>query len=165
MAADVHPARANDLDSLVAIEAAAFRTDRLSRRSLRRLIASPSAAVLIAELAGAVVGYCIVLFRAYSDSARLYSIAVAPPYAGGGFGVSLLRAAELEATARERQYLRLEVRADNTRAIGLYRRAGYHQFGKKPGYYEDGMAALLFRKVLFAGTLSAPSRPIAGRMP
>jgi ribosomal protein S18 acetylase RimI-like enzyme len=47
--------------------------------------------------------------------------------------------------------MRLEVREDNARAIGLYEKSGYRLFGRKPGYYADGATALRFEKTLEAG--------------
>ena len=44
--------------------------------------------------------------------------------------------------------LRLEVRADNEAAIGLYERRGYARFAETPDYYEDGEAAFRFEKAL-----------------
>ena len=45
MSAAIRPARASDVDGLVAMEEAVFASDRLSRRSFRHLLASPAAAV------------------------------------------------------------------------------------------------------------------------
>src|SRR5438128_5730389 len=45
----VRKAERADLDALMALEHRVFASDRLSRRSLRRLLASPSADVLVAQ--------------------------------------------------------------------------------------------------------------------
>jgi ribosomal protein S18 acetylase RimI-like enzyme len=148
MAADIRPARASDVDALLAIEDAVFPTDRLSARSFRRLTASPSAAVIVAATGGRVAGYCIVLFRRGTSTARLYSLATAPGLAGQGIGRALIAAAEREAAKRRRRSLRLEVREDNARAVSVYRRAGFEATGRKPGYYQDNMAALRLEKNL-----------------
>ena len=148
MAADIRPARASDVDALLAIENAVFHTDRLSRRSFRRLIGRLSAAVLVAEGGGKVAGYCILLFRAGNPAARLYSIATAPDMAGQGLGRALIEAAERAAVERGKHSLRLEVRQDNERALSIYRRAGFRPVGSKPGYYQDGMTALRMEKSL-----------------
>jgi len=147
MAADIRPARATDVDALSAIENAVFASDRISPRSLGRLIRSASASVLVATVGDVVVGYLVLLFRAGSSRARLYSIAIAPQQAGRGLGKALLAAAEREAERRAAS-LRLEVRADNSRAVCLYERNGYRQFGRLDSYYADGAAALRFEKVL-----------------
>jgi ribosomal protein S18 acetylase RimI-like enzyme len=136
----------SDLDALCAIETAAFTTDLISRRSLRRLLRAPSAAVVVAEHAGGLAGYALVLFRGASPVARLYSIGVLPRLAGRCIGSALLEAAEQEAVERGRSALRLEVHEQNRRAVAFYRRAGYRQFGRTPRYYEDGGTALRFEK-------------------
>ena len=125
MAADIRPARASDVDALLAIENAVFPTDRLKRQSFRRLIGRPSAAVLVAQVGGEVAGYCIVLFRAGNPAARLYSISTATEMAGQGLGRALIEAAERVAVERGKRSLRLEVRQDNERAVSIYRRAGF----------------------------------------
>jgi ribosomal protein S18 acetylase RimI-like enzyme len=137
-----------DLDALVAIENRAFAGDRISRRSMRRLISSPSAIIVVLEKAGEVRGYALLLTRRRSPLARLYSIAVDPACSGKGAGARLLSAAEDVARTQGLTRIALEVREDNAAAIGLYRRCGYTQFGRYEGYYADGMAALRFGKVL-----------------
>lgn len=153
MSLEIRPARASDLDALVAIEQAVFETDRISRRALRALIMGDHPIVLVAEAAGAIAGCCVILTRADSHMARLYSLAAAPGRTG--VGRALLNGAEAAARARGLAGMRLEVREDNARAIDLYERAGYRVFGKKPGYYADGASALRFEKP-FAELTSAP---------
>lgn len=158
MAADIRPARASDVDALLAIEHAVFETDRLSRRSFRHLVGSPSAAVLVAEAGKRVAGYAVILFRAGSTSARLYSIATALDHSGQGLGRALIAAAEREAAKRGRRSLRLEVREDNARAIAIYRRAGFEPIGREADYYQDGMAAMRLEKHLAGGASKAVGR-------
>ncbi len=146
MSSRVRPAVGTDIDALVAIEQAAFAGDRISRRSFRQLIERETAAAFVAEVAGRVAGYAMVLFRKGSGVARLYSIARASDRPG--LGPLLLQTAENAAYDRERLLLRLEVREDNHRAIALYRQNGYRRIGREPGYYHDGMAALRFEKTL-----------------
>jgi ribosomal protein S18 acetylase RimI-like enzyme len=149
MTVDIRPARESDADALVAIENASFDTDRISRRSFRRLVGGRSCSLLVARSEIGLVGYCLVLFRDGTSVARLYSIAVNG--AGGlGLGRSLLQAAEQAALRRRQRRLRLEVREDNRRARDLYERNGYRYIGTKQDYYADGMAALRYEKQLDA---------------
>lgn len=148
MPAEIRPALQSDVDALVEIENRQFSSDRISRRSFRQLIDSATADTLVAEAGGRVRGYCIILYRAGSGVARLYSIAALP---GGGEawgGRALLAAAEQAAYDEERLLLRLEVREDNARAIALYEENGYRRIGREDGYYQDGMAALRYEKLL-----------------
>jgi ribosomal protein S18 acetylase RimI-like enzyme len=150
----IRNATVSDLDALCAIETQAFATDRLSRRSFRRLLASPSAAVIVAEQGDRVAGYAVVLFRATADVARLYSIAVARADLRTGAGRLLLEAAEQAARARGHTRMRLEVHEANERAARLYEAAGYRAFGTLASYYEDGAAAVRYER-----SLAIPARP------
>jgi [ribosomal protein S18]-alanine N-acetyltransferase len=148
MQADIRPARASDIDALVAIENTAFAGDRMSRRSLSRLVGSRTAAVRVAARGAEPLGYAAVLFRASSRKARLYSIATAPSASGRGLGGALLGAAERAAEKRGCAALHLEVREDNFPAIRLYERNGYRRSGVRPDYYADGATALRYEKRL-----------------
>ena len=137
-----------DLDALVKLEHEAFRTDRLSRRSFRHFLTSPHAATIVADLHGKLAGYALVLFRAGSALARLYSIAVAPHAGGRRLGATLLAAAEEAAIARGAATMRLEVHEENAAAIARYRKSGYREFGRHHEYYGDKGHALRFEKRL-----------------
>jgi ribosomal protein S18 acetylase RimI-like enzyme len=156
MPLEIRPARPADLDAIFAIEQAVFAGDRLSRRSFVSLMTGGTAVLVVAEAAGRVAGYGLVLFRRGSRVARLYSIAVAPGVSG--VGAQLLRACEAAATQRGAGAIRLEVRADNARAIALYRRGGYAECGRVASYYHDGETALRFEKGL-APAASPPGPP------
>jgi len=152
MSAVIRKARASDVDGLAALEEAVFASDRISRRSFRRLLSRPTAAILVAEATdGALAGYALVLFRKGVGAARLYSLAVDPGSGGQGHGRALLDAALAAAAERGCGELRLEVREDNPRAVALYERAGFVFTGRLPDYYADGQAALRY------------SRPVPGR--
>jgi ribosomal-protein-alanine N-acetyltransferase len=139
---------AADLDALWDLENRVFETDRMSRRSLRRLLGSPSAAAMVAQSDGAIAGVAVVLFRANSRIARLYSLAVAPKHTGRGIASALMAAAEKAARAHKCRLLRLEVHENNHGAIKVYRKAGYHEFGRHHQYYQDRGHALRFQKEL-----------------
>jgi len=144
----LRPARPADLPGLLAIEAASFTGDRLSRRALRRWLRVPHACCLVAERAGAIVAYGLASLHRAGRVARIYSLAVAPAARGSGLGGRLLAA--LESTARERGYAvaRLEVAVTNTPARALYRAAGYAERERLPGYYEGGGDGLRLEKRL-----------------
>jgi ribosomal protein S18 acetylase RimI-like enzyme len=144
----VRKAERADLDALTDLEQRVFATDRLSRRSLRRFLNSPTAEVIVAEDAGRLAGTAIVLFRPRSLIARLYSLAVAPQMGGRGAGPMLLAAAEAAAFARDCRAIRLEVHVTNHAAIARYRKSGYREVGRIRRYYEDGGDALRFEKRL-----------------
>lgn len=154
---DIRDAALPDLAGVLALERRSFSSDRLSARSLRRLVRSPSARLRVASAAGVVAGYYLVLFRKGTSVARLYSIAVDAAARGGGLGAQLLADAEAVAARARRRVLRLEVRENNLPAVRLYERHGYRFIGRYPAYYADGADALRYEKALpAAGRRSLP---------
>ena len=152
-AVTIRAADAADIDRLFEIEVRVFTADRISKRSFRRLVATSTAIVIVAELPGeggraTIVGYAALLLRRGTGLARLYSIAVTPDFGGRGIGSAILSAAESSAFDRDRIALRLEVREDNEGAIALYRARGYRPIGRYLDYYADHMPALRFEKTL-----------------
>ena len=147
-----------DLAALCEIEARSFAADRLSPRSLRRLIGRPSACLRVAVAGGEIVGYHLVLTRSGSSVARLYSVAVAAAARGQGIGAKLLADAQRQAWRSGASLLRLEVRPDNPGAIRLYVQHGYAPIGTYPNYYADGADALRYQK-----TLGRTARRAAGQ--
>jgi ribosomal-protein-alanine acetyltransferase len=137
-----------DLESVVGLENLVFTTDRISRRSFRRFLATPPTVFLTAEEDGAFAGYALVLFRPNSAVARLYSIAVQPEFARRGIGRALIAAAERAARRQSREVMRLEVQTANGTAIARYRKSGYRELGRRPAYYLDGTDAFRFEKRL-----------------
>jgi ribosomal protein S18 acetylase RimI-like enzyme len=146
--AQIRRGKLADLDALWDLENQVFATDCMSRRSLRRLLTSPSAVAMVARPDGAIAGVAVLLFRLNSKVARLYSLAVAPKHTGRGIASALLAAAERIARSRKCERLRLEVHEKNHGAIKVYRKAGYHEFGRHNHYYEDRGDALRFEKRL-----------------
>lgn len=144
----IRPGKPADLDALLELENRCFTTDRLSRRSMRHFLVSPSATLIVAEEGGKLSGYVLVLFPPRTSTARLYSIAVAPHMSGRGIGPQILAAAERAAARRGRRVMRLEVHDHNTRAIARYEKSGYRQFGRYRDYYDDHGDALRFEKPL-----------------
>lgn len=131
----------NDLPALLALESL-FPSDRLSRRSWRRLLTAASAVVVVADRAGVLLGNAILLTRRGSRVARLYSVVVADAARGEGLGGRLVAAIEQAAQQRGCTRLQLEVRADNTAARALYAKRGYQTVASLPAYYDDGADGL-----------------------
>lgn len=149
----IRRAARTDLDGLLALEAAAFPGDRMSRASFRSLLGRPSALTFVAEDGRGLLGYALVLFRRGARVARLYSIAVDARARGRGLAQRLLDAAEEAALERGAARMSLEVREDNAGAIRLYEARGYRKVGRREDYYEDHAAALRYAREL------VPPRP------
>jgi ribosomal-protein-alanine N-acetyltransferase len=85
------------------------------------------------------------------DDAHLLTICVAAKRQRLGFGARLLQHASQVALAAGAQTLLLEVRPSNEKALNLYRHFGFHEIGRRKGYYpaaggrED---ALVFSRAL-----------------
>jgi len=142
----IRAAEPADVPALHALEQACFEGDRLSRRRLRHWVAAENRVFLVAERAGQVLGYALVLLRRGTRLARLYSLAVGPAGRGQGIGKALLAAAEEASSQSGRLFMRLEVAEDNLPAIALYQQLGYRAFGSYSNYYENDGDALRMQK-------------------
>ncbi len=149
-----------DLEGLLALEAASFDGDRLSRRSFRRWLRHDYCVFLVMEDAEGICAYALAILRRGTRLARLYSIAVAPRLRGKGVASSLLRQAEREARQAGALYMRLEVATDNVAGIALYERMGYRPFGRYRDYYDDHGDALRMEKCIHAYQQLEASRSI-----
>lgn len=157
-------ARPADLDALVALEQASFNGDRISARSWRQLIASRSALVIVARAPGQpLLGAAVVLRRARSSVARLYSIAAARSARGRGISDLLLREVIRQSRNGGAAVVRLETRVDNHAAQRLFARHGFTALDCRPAYYEDGSDALRFQRALWEG--GSASQALALRAP
>lgn len=92
-----------------------------------------------------------ILVRTVSDEAEVLTFCVAEAVRGRGLGGALLEAVCKVAHDRGALQLFLEVGARNDVAIGLYRRAGFAEVGRRAGYYrhgEEATDALVMRRAL-----------------
>lgn len=144
----IRRANLGDLEALVQLETFAFDSDRLSRRSFRHLLTRGNAILLVDTGDSGLRGYALLRFRAHSDDARLYSLAIHAHHRRQGIGRALLSAAEATARAHGARRLVLEVREDNQPAARLYERMGFHPFGRYLAFYADRSDALRLEKPL-----------------
>jgi ribosomal-protein-alanine N-acetyltransferase len=145
-----------DLDGVIALEHELFPDDSWSPETFAAEVVQPpdSRLYLIAEAAEAaeaagpaLAGYAGLMFVPGGTQADVLTIAVRPDQWGQGTGSALLSA--LLTTARDHGCAEvfLEVRADNPRARGLYRRRGFEEIGVRRGYYQpSGTDAIVMRK-------------------
>ncbi|MGQ9427599.1 peptidase C39 family protein [Gilvimarinus sp. F26214L] len=156
----IRPVHIEDLPGLLALELASFSSDRLNRRRMKHWIQAPNRVFLVAESAGALVGYGLALLHRGTRLARLYSIAVSKRARGQGVGRALLLEVEADAAKRGRLFMRLEVAQDNTGAINLYQSLGYAAFGTYSAYYEDHRDALRMQKRIRHAPGDLMSKPV-----
>lgn len=157
-------ARLADLMALVRLEEC-FPSDRLSRRNFRHLLKHGNADVWVGEAQGALVGNVVLFYRRHAQVARIYSLVVHPGHQRRGIARILMQAAESAAVIRGCHTMRLEVRADNTAAIALYRRMGYGVTESIENFYEDGAKALRLKKSLTGSTDRPMKNPRPRREP
>ncbi|MGH8541058.1 MAG: GNAT family N-acetyltransferase [Stenotrophobium sp.] len=132
-----------------------FPSDRMSLRSVRRFLQSESAALWVAQTSPAsrlpspaIAGCLILLTRANSRAARIYSVVVDPAVRGRGIAARLVQTAEAGARKQGLSVITLEVRTDNAPARALYRKHGYTEDQRLSGFYDDGTDGLRLRKIL-----------------
>ena len=125
----------DDLDAVVAIEAATFPTP-WSRDSFRQeLERNVAARYLVAEMEGQVIGYAgawIIL-----DESHITNIAIEESRRGLGYGRALTTALMQYLSNLGAAYATLEVRRSNLRAQNLYKSLGFVELGVRKRYYED----------------------------
>ncbi|WP_369855049.1 peptidase C39 family protein [Candidatus Thalassolituus haligoni] len=154
----IRPAVEADLAQLVMLENSTFTTDQLSRRSFRHFIRHAHASVLVAEQAGEMAGYVLVLYRRGTWLARVYSLAVALRFRGQRLGQQLMAVAEQTAEQHDCAFVRLEVSVCNTVACQLYKATGFKTIARLPQYYANGDDGVRMEKALYRKR-SNPVRP------
>ncbi len=131
-AASIRRATLDDVPAIDRIEHASFG-DPWNAESFAQMIAHPRVHATVAEVSGAVAGYCVAWVIA--DEAELANLAVDPEVRRAGIGGALLddllRALDAEGGAR----VYLEVRDRNLAAQALYRSRGFVASGRRKGYY------------------------------
>jgi ribosomal-protein-alanine N-acetyltransferase len=140
------PATRADVPRLAAMEVELFRTDRCSRKSLAYLIDHAHVIVARAAATTEIVGYAILLGRKNSRKMRIYSFGIIAAARQRGVAGKMIQALEEIARNNKCTTLTLEVGDDNTAAIAFYCKHGFHQYGFRLGYYEDGGHAILMKK-------------------
>jgi len=142
---DIRPMTAADLDEVLVIEQASFRTP-WKREHFESELSGRHSFPFVAAAGGRVVGY--VCLMSLFEEAQILDIAVAPDQRGRGIARSLLEHACAVARTKQAEYMALEVRESSHAAIALYLRSGFRRTGVRPAYYEATEDAILMEKNL-----------------
>lgn len=86
-----------------------------------------------------------IVWRAVLDTAEIITIGVHPYARGAGIAIAMLGIMENEVKKNGVNKILLDVSANNTAAINLYKKCGFTQNGRRPKYY-DGVDAILMKK-------------------
>ncbi len=127
----IRPLVASDLDKLLEIENESFAYPNWDRQAFLRY------RCLIAEVEGEMAGAVVLRQTFAGDSTgprevEILNLAVAPQFRRQGIGLALL-ASELT----DQGLYFLEVRESNKSAQALYRKLGFLEVSRRPGYYTN----------------------------
>lgn len=148
---EIQAAVQGDAPALAALHAAAF-SSAWDEEALEAFIADAACVTLIArDAATEALGF--VLSRRAADEAEVLTLTVRPDRRRAGVGALLLDALMRDLEGQGVTLLFLEVADDNDAARALYRRFGFGEVGRRPGYYHSGedqarRDALLLKKAL-----------------
>jgi [ribosomal protein S18]-alanine N-acetyltransferase len=129
--AQFQPLTEERLDEVVAIERLAY-DHPWTRGNFTDSLRSGYEAQLLGA-GDAVLGYFVAMKGV--DEVHLLNITVAPAHQGQGWGRVMLEALALWARGQGAQWLWLEVRESNVRAMRIYEHHGYRRVGERKGYY------------------------------
>lgn len=133
-AARLEPMTVQRLDAVMQIEQAAYAVPWTRGNFIDSLAAGYIAHCLV-DVASRVLAYSVAMTGA--DEIHLLNLTVAPSAQGRGHARRLLAVLRDDARQRCITQLWLEVRLSNERAQRLYRRDGWHEAGRRKGYYPN----------------------------
>ncbi len=89
----------------------------------------------------------LIVWRSVLDEAELLTIAVRPNSRRSGIAETMLALMEKELKSAGVKSIFLEVSVENIAAISLYKKTGFVEIGRRPGYY-SGVDAINMKKVI-----------------
>lgn len=107
---------------------------------------NPHSIYLLLEKADENVGYTT--FMKIIDEIHINNIQILKEYRNMGLGQALIKSILDYYKDPDIVGATLEVAEDNLSAISLYRKMGFNEVGKRPGYYENKKTAILMYKTL-----------------
>jgi ribosomal-protein-alanine N-acetyltransferase len=142
----IRPMTMADLATVIKIEEQLFPTDAWTQDLfIGELTEVPaSRAVVVLEVENQIIGYASLRF--VGREADINTIAISPEFQRRGFGNELLNWLIDKSKELKVQEIFLDVRADNTAAIEMYRAAGFELIDIRRNYYEHKIDAQVLRK-------------------
>jgi len=148
------PAEQNDVEALYTLHAKSF-WHGWDREAFQSFLQDPQVAGFIARPVGQpkkLAGF--ILARLIADEAEILSIAVDPDHRKSGTGRALMDALLRYLHKERAEMLFLEVDELNSAARALYKRFGFIETGRRPGYYQSQTGrsdALILQRKLIQG--------------
>jgi [ribosomal protein S18]-alanine N-acetyltransferase len=144
----------NDFEAIWKLDQICFAENiAYSRDEMRMYLALRSSFCIIAEVDGTLAGFTIMDHRP-SRPGYMVTIDVAPEMRRYGVATALLQEVETRLQRAGGTAIRLEVAINNQGAIDFYKRHGFRDIGRKPGYYNGQLDALSMKKELTKTELS-----------
>ena len=117
-----------------------------SEQEFQRLLADRNVVAHRATLGRTCAGF--ILSSLVAGEAEILSVAISPAYRGRGYARPLLDTHLRWLAGVGARAVFLEVGETNAPARRLYRRAGFREVGRRQGYYDSGVTALVLRRDL-----------------
>lgn len=127
-----------------------YRRDRIAG-----LIGDPEHVALVAREGPRVAAFAIMSFR--DEHAHLVLLAVRPTHQRRGIARAMLAWLTESALVAGMASMHVEMRATNAAALALYRRAGFSETLRVPGYYRGREAAVRMLRMLRPPNAALPA--------
>lgn len=153
MSFSIEPMKFCHVDAVSEIEKQVFPTPWTKYAFINEIIDNSFASYYVALHHGEVIGYAgiwVVL-----DEAHITTLAVSPKWQGKGIGKALLQHLINEADGKGAVRMTLEVRVSNLKAQELYKKFGFKICGRRPKYYRDEDAFIMWLEKLPTGELKS----------
>ena len=134
-ASTIRTMRESDAVTVAEILGAAPEAVFWSEANIKEVLTWQGALALVADSNGKVIAFLI--SRQAADEAEILNLAVAQANRRNGVGGALLVAAVNELRSRAVRRVFLEVRESNSAGIAFYKKHGFSESGRRPGYYRD----------------------------
>lgn len=142
-------ATVRDAAAIARLHAASFQRG-WSEMEIERMLLERSTVAHRAMVGRSLAGF--ILSRLAADEAEILSVAVSQARRGRGLARALLTLHLRRLAGLGARSVFLEVDEENQPARRLYARAGFHEVGRRPGYYQQGRekpaTALVLRRDL-----------------
>jgi [ribosomal protein S18]-alanine N-acetyltransferase len=146
-----------DLDGVVGLAESSYQGPRWTRQEYEQILGSEAPLLRLGLVAldnVTLAGFAVSSYVLGEDAAEVEGLVVATDRRRLGIGRSLVKASMAWAAQAGATQMRLEVRASNAPARGLYQSLGFVRAGIRPGYYsaprED--ALLLATSIILEGS-------------
>lgn len=134
LTAEIKPMSAEHVFDIAEIEKLCFSAP-WTEKGIAEELDNESAHFLVAQSGKNVLGYIGV--HEVCGEAYIDNIAVRPDYRRLGIGEKLLKTAQENAFGRKCEFITLEVRRSNEKAISLYKKLGYQTAGERKNFYTN----------------------------